>query len=469
MHFATLLVSAGLVHLSIAGYTLEDDYSAANFFSMFNFQTVSTRTYSVKKNPANWIQESDPTGGYVNYLDQPTAQSDGLINTNNGLVYIGVDNTNVASGRGRNSVRLESKKTYTHALIVLDLAHMPAGCGTWPAFWTFGPSWPNLGEIDVIEGVNDQTTNSMTLHTSDGCSANSPAGAFTGQQNTYNCYVGATNQSANEGCGFSATADNSYGAGFNSNGGGVYAMEWTSDYIQIFFWPGGSAPSDALGDTPNPSSWGRPAALFQGNCDIDQHFSDHQITFDMTFCGSWAGDAWGDGNCAAQHGNSCNAFVQNTPSAFKETYWSVNSLRVYQNSPSSNTAPSAASKPQPAAIPAAVPEASSVSSAASAPQSTSTTSTTSSTLVASSSTHSVVTVTAAPVIITIAAPSTTLAPKTSSVYSSQAAPTLDVLPANAEVLQSDEFGAGSPGIPDPWRRRNRRHLAQHIRSAHAHL
>ncbi|MCJ1284958.1 hypothetical protein MMC26_004295 [Xylographa opegraphella] len=449
MHFTTLLVCVGFAHLALAGYTLEDDYSAANFFSMFNFQT-----------------ETDPTGGYVNYLDQATAQNDGLINTNNGLVYIGVDNTNVALGRGRNSVRLESKKTYNHALVVLDLVHMPAGCGTWPAFWTFGPGWPNGGEIDVIEGVNDQTTNSMTLHTSDGCSANSPAAAFTGQQNTYNCYVKAANQSENEGCGFSATVSNSYGTGFNGNGGGVYAMEWTSDYIRIFFWPGGSAPSDALGDSPNPSNWGRPAAHFQGDCDIDQHFMDQQITFDMTFCGSWAGDAWGD-NCAAQHGNSCNAFVQNTPGAFKETYWSVSSLRVYQDSPSSNTAPSAASKPKPAAVPAAVP----VSSAAPASPSSSTTSVASSIHIASSSTQvappsAVVTVTAAPIIITVAAPSTTRVPVASSVFSSQPAQTLDVLPANAEVLQSDEFGAGSPGIPDRWRRRNRRHLAQHVRLGH---
>jgi hypothetical protein len=27
---------------------------------------------------------------------------------------------------------------------------MPVGCGTWPAFWMFGPDWPNGGEIDTL-------------------------------------------------------------------------------------------------------------------------------------------------------------------------------------------------------------------------------------------------------------------------------------------------------------------------------
>jgi hypothetical protein len=35
---------------------------------------------------------------------------------------------------GRNSVRLVSKKSWTHGLFIADIAHMPGGiCGTWPA------------------------------------------------------------------------------------------------------------------------------------------------------------------------------------------------------------------------------------------------------------------------------------------------------------------------------------------------
>lgn len=189
----------------------------------------------------------------------------------------------------------------------------------------FGPNWPASGEIDIIEGVNDAGTNSMTGHTAPGCSASFPASAFTGSDLSNDCNTAINN---NQGCSTVDTDSRSYGAGFNAQGGGVYAMEWTALYIQVFFWPAGQAPGDVFSDNPEPWKWGRPAFLLQGGCDIDQHFANHQIVFDNTFCGSWAGAAWG-GNCAAQHGGSCNAFVQNNPGAFSDAYWLVNSLKVY--------------------------------------------------------------------------------------------------------------------------------------------
>jgi hypothetical protein len=96
------------------------------------------------------------------------------------------------NARGRDSVRISSQTAYGDSVIVLDLAHMPEGCATWPAFWTLsqqGP-WPNGGEIDIIEGVllvsrlsselltpvtlshvgvNKQQSNQATLHTTPGC------------------------------------------------------------------------------------------------------------------------------------------------------------------------------------------------------------------------------------------------------------------------------------------------------------
>lgn len=79
------------------------------------------------------------------------AATNGYATTNNDSVTISVDTTNKwpSGGPGRPAVRLISDNTYTHGLFILDLNHMPYGCGTWPAFWLLGPDWPTNGEIGV--------------------------------------------------------------------------------------------------------------------------------------------------------------------------------------------------------------------------------------------------------------------------------------------------------------------------------
>ena len=56
--------------------------------------------------------------------------------------------------------------------------------------------------------------------------------------------------------------------------------------------------------------------------------------FDITFCGDWAGQAaiWGP-QCAAKYGSSCSAYVTDnaaTADAFREAYWEIASVKVYQ-------------------------------------------------------------------------------------------------------------------------------------------
>lgn len=76
------------------------------------------------------------------------AQSPAIVSTTASYARFGADKSHIASGRGRKSVRLESTATYTKGIFVLDVNHMPgAACGAWPAYWTFGPNWPNNGEI----------------------------------------------------------------------------------------------------------------------------------------------------------------------------------------------------------------------------------------------------------------------------------------------------------------------------------
>ncbi|KAL9623995.1 MAG: hypothetical protein Q9160_001748 [Pyrenula sp. 1 TL-2023] len=223
-----------------------------------------------------------------------------------------------------------------------------------------GPSWPTNGEIDIIEGVNRQSQNDMTLHSSSGCSiTNSGSGTLV----TPNCDVNAANQATNAGCQVAASSSAaSYGTGFNSAGGGVYATEWTSDGISIYFFPRGSIPSDIAGGNPNPSSWGTPAANFEG-CDFDSHFRDLQIVFDTTLCGDWAGAVWGQDSTCTAKASTCQDYVANHPGDFKDAYWSVNSLKVYSNTGSSANAANLIASSSASSIAQSVPASAPASSA----------------------------------------------------------------------------------------------------------
>lgn len=112
-------------------------------------------------------------------------------------------------------------------------------------------------------------------------------------------------------------------------------MEWTSAYIQVWFFPRGAIPSSITAGTPNTTTFGEPQALFQGNCMIDQHFAQHNIIFDIDFCGDYAGNAYGSTSCPqtanASSWDSCVNFVGNNPANFSNAYFQVNSLVVYSN------------------------------------------------------------------------------------------------------------------------------------------
>lgn len=58
---------------------------------------------------------------------------------------------------------------------------MPEGCGTWPAAWeVLESNWPNSGEIDIVEGADNESPNLSSLHTSANCTMPSSNRAMTG-------------------------------------------------------------------------------------------------------------------------------------------------------------------------------------------------------------------------------------------------------------------------------------------------
>jgi hypothetical protein len=261
-------------------------------------------------------------------------------------VYIGSDHLSVVpdGARGRKSIRITSKYiTSGNVLILIDLDHMPSstsylpdGCAVWPAFWTCGPDWPNNGEIDIIEYANKQATDLTTLHTNANCSqADEDISSFSGvwSTNIYgepatNCDVGASDQWSNQGCGiYGNTAVNQQ---FNNNEGGIYALEWVQNSeIRSFFFQRNSIPSDISSKTPNPESWGKPYARFEiseaSDCNSN-HFSAHNIIFDLTFCGDWAGATFSS-DCTASE--SCESFVKYNPQFFENSFWLINYVDIY--------------------------------------------------------------------------------------------------------------------------------------------
>ncbi|KAJ5982473.1 Endo-1-3(4)-beta-glucanase [Penicillium sp. IBT 35674x] len=243
-----------------ADYRLAQNFSP--FLEQFDFDTGS-----------------DPTNGYVDYVDKRTAIELGLVKLVNGTFHIGVEHKDAALPPGRKSVRLTSKKAYsTGTLVVVDLSHMPGvACGSWPAFWTVGENWPLDGEIDIIEGANRALYNQMTLHTGKNCTIDSTG--FSGNLLTSNCDVDAAGQSGNAGCGIEAGSATSFGSHFNSIGGGIYAMEWTSNGIGVWFFPRYQIPTGFMSrPSHDPDGWGEPVARFQGDCQIAQHFHKQKIT-----------------------------------------------------------------------------------------------------------------------------------------------------------------------------------------------
>lgn len=248
------------------------------------------------------------------------------------------------------------------------------------------PVWPgNTGEIDIFETVNGMGYNSMTLHTGSGCSVVNETGSidesgnvsFTGTLQTAVCDVDAAGQAPNAGCSITAPhraivngngstgdmAKNTAGAAFNANGGGVFALEWTSEYLSVYFFPRGQIPASLqahsttsvnatssaanftrpapAAQAPTPSLW--PAthrqAHFSG-CDFDQHLAKLSLVIDTDFCGGWAESTWASSGCKASTGvETCQGFVggglqcgngKGKGNGGEEAYWVIRAMSVWQ-------------------------------------------------------------------------------------------------------------------------------------------
>jgi len=79
-------------------------------------------------------------------------------------------------------------------------------------------------------------------------------------------------------------------------------------------------------------------------CDLEKFFKEHTIVINLTFCGDWAGAVYGQMGCP---GTCVGAYprrlgitwltdcqhvdhVNNNPQAFKDAYFDIASIRIFQ-------------------------------------------------------------------------------------------------------------------------------------------
>ncbi|KAH9990988.1 concanavalin A-like lectin/glucanase domain-containing protein [Russula compacta] len=298
-------------------YDLVRDYSGLTFFDRWEFY-------------GSW---DNLTLGDVWWLDRASAFEQNLVYINeHNRAIIKVDNvTNIPFNEKRNSIRITSQDFYSvGSLWIIDLTHLPYGCSVWPAFWSKGPYWPHNGEIDIIEGVNLMGMNQYALHTVPGCSQ--PRGVWqTGVS-------GETDCSKPSGCVVAETSPNSFGAGFATAGGGVWAAQFDVAGVFIWFWSRPNLPPSILQATSTSSidisEWGPPSASYPAPaCDISRFFTAQQLVFDITLCGHWAGVPSVYNPQCFNSGPSGRCYEDNVvgPGSpkYDDAYFEINYVRAY--------------------------------------------------------------------------------------------------------------------------------------------
>lgn len=267
---------------------------------------------------------------------------------------------------GRRSVRLESRQTFDQGILITDFAHIPIGvCGSWPAYWTYNYGEEPYGEVDIIEGANNQTGDELSLHTSARCRLEPDPRYQTGSDVRSDCSL-ATNYI--DGCGVSGPPE-SYGDPFNALGGGVWALVIDNNDLAVWMFARAGIPDDILsGKQPTPSNWGKPLLHFKSHpgCRVFEQWKNQTIVshsmlhstlprereksdaypinkkkqiFNIDFCGENAGgsnwydstSAFSNQSCASSTGfPSCEAFVAANPQAFSNSYFLINSIKLYR-------------------------------------------------------------------------------------------------------------------------------------------
>jgi hypothetical protein len=85
--------------------------------------------------------------------------------------------------------------------------------------------------------------------------------------------------SGDSGCSMKNPSTSSFGTGFNNQGGGIYAMEWTATTIKMWTFTHANAPASLTSGSPVISQFGTPYAAFAtgSGCTLASKMGPQQI------------------------------------------------------------------------------------------------------------------------------------------------------------------------------------------------
>ncbi|TFK89914.1 glycoside hydrolase family 16 protein [Polyporus arcularius HHB13444] len=294
-------------------YNIARDYSGTTFFDGWDYYGFWD---NLTLSQVWWLNETQATAEHLAYVNDA------------GRAVIRVDNTtNLPDGvKNRDTVRITTKDFYDYgSLWVFDATHLPYGCSVWPAFWTKGATWPDNGEIDIVEGINLMDHNQMAIHTLDGCTTDKSI-VQTGQLGSTDCGTGS-------GCTVRESKANSFGEGFAQAGGGVWATQFDVAGIYMWFWNRADVPAELTQNTSaiDISSWGTPSASYptSAQCNVTNFFTPQQLVLDIALCGDWAGvQSIYSQDCPG----TCGVAGPGSP-AYDNAYFEINYVRAYTTGP----------------------------------------------------------------------------------------------------------------------------------------
>ncbi|KUI53173.1 hypothetical protein VP1G_10524 [Cytospora mali] len=255
---------------SVSGlYELSDLYNSTNFFDKFHFNESITGTAE--------YTDVDKTSGFVLYQSQAEAERLGLIQTRG--TFSDQGRSQIGDIRPYRLRKKECEDTESRDVQPRPL-HRRLFTPPSTAMWSMASLWN-------IYNFNRQTLHTTYNTTVGKCTFNTTSTLGLNDYDMTNyIYSDVCDVYASDNVGCSSW---DYEGPYGSAEGGVYALEWTSEYIKMWTWHPEQVPSDS-------------------------------IVFNIDLCGVTAGDGseWAS-ECAEKTGyNTCQRYVAANPGAFEE-------------------------------------------------------------------------------------------------------------------------------------------------------